>query len=270
MKKQNKVEMLVDFNDTQLYRNCDEEALGAGLQFLRHYKDQITHFVANGDITDYEQQSKFAKLPDGYQQALDEIQSTKWFFKEIARILPNAEKIMIDGNHDMRWENMMKDQTMGIEHWLKTPAEMFQYKALGWKHIGYGRGKYYRWHDRIFWHGQRAGKKMDVAKAELDDALGLSVTTAHINKNMYHEQREITGKLRSAYIHGGFSKDNLNFVRSANSKWSQGFGVYYWSKETGEQVYPIVMSHGKPRFIYEGKVFDGTGFRIFDTGRNIR
>jgi len=262
--------MLVVLNDTQLYRNCDEEALGAALSFIKEYKDKITHLVLNGDITDYEQQSKFAKLPDGYQQALDEIQSTKWLFKYLAELCPNAEKVMIDGNHDMRWSNMMKDQTMGIEHWLKTPSEMFRYKELGWKHIPYAVGNFYRWHDRAFWHGSRAGKKMDIAKAELDDMLGLSVTTAHINRNMYHEEREATGKLRSAYTHGGFSKDNLNFVRSANSKWSQGFGVYYWSKETGEQAYSINMRHHKPEFIFEGKVFSGRGFKIFDKGRKIR
>ena len=259
----NKIEMLVVVNDPQFLRNCDEEAFGAFYKFVVYYKDWITHFLANGDITDYEQQSRFSKSPDALGQALDEIVATKWFFTEFARLLPRAEKIMVNGNHDEpRWENMIKDQTLGIEHWIKTPAEMFRFKELGWKEIPYGKGNYYRWHDRAFWHGSRAGKAMDVAKAELNDARGLSVTTAHINRNMYHEEREITGNLLSAYVHGGFSKDNLSYTKTANTNWSQGFGVYYWNYYTGEQVYLIVMKHGNPRFIWNGKIFDGTGFSI--------
>lgn len=258
---QSKVEMLVVINDTQLKHQCDEEALGACLAFIEHYKDKITHLVLNGDITDYEQQSRFAKLPDAYQHAYEEIQSTKWFIKTLGELLPEAEKVMIDGNHDARFENMIKDQTMGIEHWVRPPREMFEYEKYGFKHIPYGRGNYYRWHDRIFYHGSRAASKGNNAKGELDDA-HYSTTTAHTNRNEFWQLRDTLGNVYTSFTHGGFSKDNLGFVKKANSGWNQGFGVYYWTEGVGEQAYMILMKHGLPQFIWEGRVFSGKGYKI--------
>ena len=260
----NKVEMLVVLNDTQLYRNCDEEALGAALSFIKANRKRITHLVLNGDITDNENQSHYPKdFEDSLKETQREIDSTKWLFKYLSDLLPKAEKVLVSGNHDIpRWENMLKNTALGIKPWLKTYEDMFELKQLGYKVVNYGKGQAYKWHDRIFWHGARAGRKMDIAKAELDDALGQSVTTAHINKNMYHEQREVGGHLRTAWTHGGFSKDNLSFVKTANTKWTQGFGVYFWTHLTGEQVFPVVMQHGKPYFVWNGEVYTGKGFRI--------
>lgn len=254
-------EMLIVFNDTQLKHQCDEEALGAALSFVEKYAPQITHFVFNGDISDYEQQTHYAQYPDSYARAKEEIEATRWLIETITNMLPRADKVFVDGNHEDRWSNMIKDQTMGLEEWIKTPDEMFKFKELGWEHIGYGRGKYYRWHDRIFWHGARAGAKSNIPKQELDDA-GVSVTTAHINRNMFHEYMDAFGNYKTAYTHGGFSKDNLAFMKKAATGWTQGFGVYFWNEDMGEHIVPIHMRHKHPYFLYNGEKFDGTGFKI--------
>lgn len=255
------IEMLVVVNDTQLYRQCDEEALGACLQFLEHYKDKITHFVFNGDILDFEEQSGFSKSPDQNGQTSLEIRSGRWLFRYISALLPYAEKVFVFGNHDQRWENMLKNQNMGLEEWVVPFDEMFELTKLGYRIIPYGRGNYYPWHDRIFWHGHRAGAKSNIPKMELEEA-GVPVTTAHINRNMFHEYIDAMGNYKSGIAHGGFSKNNLVFMKKANTGWAQGFGVYYWNPETGEQPYSIVMKHGNPTFIWEGKKFSGKGFRI--------
>lgn len=266
---QSRVEMLVVFNDTQLFRQCDQEAFGAFMQFIDHYKDRITHLVANGDITDYELQSKFAKSPSSYGEAYEEIESTRWVFRTLAEKLPHAEKVMIDGNHDDRWKNMIDNQTMGLEEWVRSPEEMFHFKELGWRHIPYGRGNYYQWHDRLFYHGSRAASKGNNAKGELDDA-HMSTTTAHTNRNEFWQQRDAMGRVMTSFTHGGFSKDNLGFVKKANTGWNQGFGVYFWSKQTGESVYPVMMKHGNPSFLWEGTLFNGKGFEIPTDGRRKR
>jgi hypothetical protein len=255
------VEMLVVLNDLQLYRQCDEEALGAAIKFITAYKDRITHIVANGDITDYESQSRFSKSPDSYDRAHEEIEATRWFFKTLTDLCPKAEKVMVDGNHDARWENFIKDQTMGLEEWVATPDVMFRYKELGWKHVRYGSGQFYEWHNHIFWHGHRAGAKTNIPKAELEDA-GVSGTSAHVNRNMYYEYRSALGKPMFWMTHGGFSKDNLSFMKKANTNWAQGFGVYYYTKDNGISPYMITMRHENPSFIFEGKMFDGRGFTI--------
>lgn len=260
-KKPLETEMLVVINDTQLYRQCDQEALGASLAFIDHYKDKITHFVLNGDIMDFEEQSKYSHFPEQHGQSSLEIKAGRWLINYLTKLLPNTEKVFILGNHDARWENMLANQNIGLEEWVTPFEEMFNLPNLGWQVIKYGRGHYYRWHDRIFWHGHRAGAKSNIGKMELEDS-GVSSTTAHINRNAYWENRDAFGNLRSGIAHGGFSKDNLGFVRKANTSWSQGFGVYYWYPEIGEQVYSIIMQHGIPSFIYAGQKFTGKGFEI--------
>lgn len=254
-------EMLVVINDTQLLRNADDEAVGAMMKYLEANQKRITHLVLNGDIVDMEQANKFGSTPDQAGTMADEMAAMQWFTSTMNRLLPDAKKVFIFGNHDHRYKNFVANKTDGIEEWVKSPEEVF---GLGsdWEVVPYGQGKFYKWHDRVFWHGQRAGAKAHIAKLEVQDA-GVSVTTAHINKNQYHEERTALGELKSGIVHGGFSKDNLHFVKKANSNWSQGFGVYYWDKTVGEQPYSVVIKHGNPRFISpEGQIFDGTGYNL--------
>lgn len=254
-------EMLVVFNDTQLLRQTDQEALGAFLQYVEANKDRITHLVANGDIVDFEAQSGFDKSLDAMNSAGDEIEAARWLVDHLSGLLPGAKKVWIQGNHEHRWHNMIEAER-GNEPWIRTPEEMFGLTDNNWQTIPYEAGQYYQWHDRIFWHGHRAGAKSNIPKLEMEDA-GVSVTTAHINRNMMYESTDAVGNRKVGITHGGFSKDNLHFMKKAATGWAQGFGVYYYDKATGEQPYLIHMSHGKPRFISpEGQVFDGTGFEI--------
>jgi hypothetical protein len=258
-------EMLVVVNDLQLLRQADDEAVGAFMSWLKANGSKVTHFVANGDIADFEAQSGFSKDPDqmGGEIASDEIEAMKWFVETVSTYLPDAEKVFVYGNHSQRFFNMMKDRTDGIEHWIRRPEEMFGLDEHGWKVIPYGMNQFYKWHDRIFWHGHRAGAKSDIAKLELQDTGLISVTTAHVNRNMYHEERDANGRLASGITHGGFSKDSLGFMKKANTGWSQGFGIYYWDKKVGEQPYSVIMKHGSPMFLDPmGVIYDGRGYNL--------
>lgn len=259
-------EMLVVFNDLQL-PDCDSEALGAALSFVKDNRKRITHFVINGDLSDFKMQSRFPKdLEELAERTQAEIDATDWFLSEVARMLPDAKKLWIQGNHDRpRWENMVKNKDNGVKPWLKTLEEMFDLDKLGYEVIEYGMGVYYKWHDRLFWHGARSGAKSNIGKMELEDAGNISVTTAHINRNAYWESRDALGNLKSGIAHGGFSADNLEFVKKANSGWSLGFGIYYWDKKVGEQPYMVVMRHNEGRFISpDGTLYDGHGFKVGD------
>ena len=254
-------EMLVTVNDIQLLKDADQEALGAFLMYIDANKNRITHFVANGDIANFTAQSGFDKDLASLNATNDEIEATRWFIDYVSRQLPNAKKVFIWGNHEVRWENLVEAEK-GNEAWIKTIDEQFGLSENGWEQIRYGEGQYYRWHDRIFWHGHRSGSVANIPKLELSDA-GVSVTTGHVNRNMFHESVDALGNKKSGITHGGLSKDKLGFMKKANTGWSQGFGVYYWDKKVGEQAYLVTISHRSPRFISpDGEVFDGKGFRI--------
>lgn len=255
-------ERLLVVNDPQLLRHADDEAIGAFIRYGEDTGKTVTHFVINGDLTDNEQASVFSKTVDSVGTMADEIEATKWFLKKSEEMFPNADLTLIMGNHDRdRYMNYFKDRYDGIENFMKSYEEVMGINE-NWKVIEYGAGQYYKWHDRIFWHGHRSGSKAHIAKLELQDA-GVSVTTAHINKNQYHEERNALGELSSGIVHGGFSKDNLAFMKSANTHWSQGFGEYFWSKKTGEQPYSVIIKHGNPRFIApNGVIYDGSGYNL--------
>lgn len=255
-------EMLVVLNDLQLLRNADDEAVGAMMKYLEKNGNKITHLVLNGDIVDMEQANVFGSTPDQAGTMADEIAAMRWFIDSMNKFMPNAKKVMVEGNHENRFQNYVANQTSGIEEWIKDPKEVFGFGS-DWQVIKYGSGRFYQWHDRIFWHGHRSGSRSHIAKLELQDTGLVSVTTAHINRNQYHEERNALGVLSSGIVHGGFSKDNLSFMKKANTNWSQGFGVYFWDKKTGEQPYSIIQKHGTPAFIGpDGNIYDGTGYNL--------
>jgi hypothetical protein len=262
-------EMLVVFNDTQLLRETDQEALGAFLKYVEANKSRITHIVANGDIADFSAQSFFSKDLSTMNSAHDEIEAVRWLIDTLSEKLPNAKKVFIEGNHEERWSNMI-DNEKGNKEWIRSIDEQFGLSENGWRHIKYGSGQTYEWHDRIFWHGHRSS--MYVAKAELNDA-GTSVTTGHINRNQFHEQTDARGVRKTALTHGGFSKDNLGFMKKANTGWAQGFGVYFYDQKTKtETPYMVSFAHRSPRFIGpDGNLYDGKGFKIpgFDKPKKI-
>lgn len=254
-------EMLVVINDLQLLRNADDQAVGAMMHYLEANGKKITHLVLNGDIVDMEQANMFGSTPDQAGTMADEIAAMRWFIDSINRMLPDAKKVLVEGNHEDRFKNYIANQTNGIEEWIKDPREVY---GIGsdWDVVPYRAGSFYEWRDRVFWHGHRAGAKAHIAKLELQDA-GESVTTAHINRNQYHEERTARGRLMSGIVHGGFSKDNLHFMKKANTSWSQGFGVYFWDQKVGEQPYSVVMKHGNPRFIGpDGVIYSGEGYNL--------
>lgn len=255
-------EMLVVINDLQLLRNADDEAVGAMMRYIEANRQKITHLVMNGDIVDMEQANKFGSTPDQAGTMADEIAAMQWLVTKLTTLLPDSKRVMVFGNHDHRFGNYVANKTDGIEEWIKTPDEVFGFEQHGWDVVPYGVGRFYEWHDRVFWHGQRAGAKSHIAKLEVQDA-GESVTTAHINKNQYHEERTARGVLKSGIVHGGFSRDNLHFVKKANSNWSQGFGVYFWDKKVGEQPYMVIMKHGTPMFIGpDGVIYSGENYNL--------
>lgn len=258
----NPTEMLVVFNDTQLLKEADQEAIGAFLKYVEANKDRITHLIANGDIADFTAQSAFEKSLDQMNSTNDEVEATRWLFDYLSKLLPNAEKVFIEGNHEARWSNLIDAET-GNEAWIKTMDEQFGLTEGGWQQIGYGSGQYYEWHNRIFWHGHRSGAKSNVPKLEMEDA-GVSVTTAHINRNMFHETTDARGERKSGIVHGGFSRDNLGFMKKANTGWSQGFGVYFYDEKTKtETPYLVTMTHRNPRFVGpDGVLYDGAGWSI--------
>lgn len=255
-------EMLVVFNDVQLLQAADQEAIGAFLAYVKQNRQNITHLVANGDIADFTAQSFFDKDLNALNSANDEIESVRWLVDTLSGLLPDAKKVFIAGNHEARWTNMV-DVEKGNEAWIKTIDDQFGLTQNGWKYLPYGEGNVYEWHERIFWHGHRSGAKSNIPKLEMEDA-GVSVTTAHVNRNMYHETTDARGVRKSGITHGGFSKDNLGFMKKANTGWSQGFGVYFYDQKTKtETPYSVTMTHRKPRFIGpDGNLYDGTGFRI--------
>ncbi|MDE1868021.1 MAG: hypothetical protein KGI08_09975, partial [Thaumarchaeota archaeon] len=94
-------ERLLVVNDQQLLKSCDDEALGAFIKYGEDTGKTVTHYVINGDLTDNERASVFPKMPtSGEDVTGDEIEATRWFLKKSEEMFPNAQLVLIMGNHD--------------------------------------------------------------------------------------------------------------------------------------------------------------------------
>lgn len=98
--KENGIEKVLILSDLHIPYQLDDI-----LDIVVKHKDEITKIVFNGDIIDCKPISKYAELGRG--SLIDEMAYCHELLKAIDDLTPNAEKIMIRGNHEQRMSRYM-------------------------------------------------------------------------------------------------------------------------------------------------------------------
>lgn len=117
------------------------------LEIVRKHKDEITTLVLGGDILDCHGISSFATLEP--RPLVDEMAACHKILKQIQDIIPDARKILIKGNHELRYEkylckatselnklhsdNILKEIVKGFEHNDRQNGKVIIYNKLDYE-----------------------------------------------------------------------------------------------------------------------------------------
>ena len=104
------------------------------LYFLRRYKKEIPMVVMNGDLFDGAGISRFPSI--GWEDkptVVEELSACKIFTNSIQDIVPHAELVFTLGNHDMRLETYLANNTPDVNGVLGTRLkDHFSDWLMGW------------------------------------------------------------------------------------------------------------------------------------------
>lgn len=213
----------------------DKKAIKAMLQFIKLHKVQT--IILNGDILDMYDVSSFDKSPERINSLQKELNKAKALFKELRRILPEAEIVFVKGNHEFRLERyLMKHPELFSLDCLKLP------KLLGLDEFDI---KYYDKHYKLgplkITHGSVVRKfSAYTAHAEMDkhDTSGISGHTHRLG--VFYKQTP--SRYMAWYESGCLCDIEPEYVNSPD--WQQGFIYGYVDKESFA-VTPIPIVDGK-------------------------
>lgn len=97
--------------------------------------------VYAGDMSDFYQISTFDKDPNRIGEMQADINNTKVMFHRHKRILPNTRKILLDGNHEDRWQKFLWSKASALSSLdCLTISQLYDLEEFGIEHIAYEQG----------------------------------------------------------------------------------------------------------------------------------
>lgn len=234
-------------NDTQNPFQ-DERALALVEKFL--FELQPDYLFYNGDTNDFYQISKFDKDPARIKDLQSDVDNTKAMFRRHRKGLPNTRTILIDGNHEDRWQKFL---------WTKAPElssltcltvdDLFSLEEYGIEHVAYESGVKI---NGIFLitHGDFTSIHSSYTAKRMFEKHGGCGICAHSHRGGSFFKRDRFG------IWGwweGFCLCSLYPDWIKNPNWVQGFSlIHFRGKRFWMEQIPIV-DHA---FIYGGRIYE--------------
>jgi len=238
------MEKIVILSD-QHARYHDRRTEDAVLNFLSDFKPNL--IVNNGDLFDFEALSSFRKTLAARASLEEDKAWGNALLCAQRAVVPDAEIVLIEGNHEERLERYLLDNAEALSASLNVPGfcELPDYV----EYIGpYGMGL--DWHGVLVYHGSRLG--INPSKAELLDA-GTSGVSGHTHRlgSYYHTDRS---GAHAWYMGGCLCNINgpdvpPSFRGPRLNDWQQGFVVGIWD-ETWSLYQVSITDH---KFIFDGK-----------------
>lgn len=256
----------------------DEDAMNIALQMIQDIRpDKIVNL---GDFLDLPQYSKYPQEPlfaHTTQPSLDRASS---FLAEQRANAPEAEIVLLEGNHDKRLMDFIMRNAMaafGIKRANSLPEDwpvmsipyLLRVEEIGVKYIeGYPTGEYYINDHLKCVHGMRIGKRGKASHMVIEDELMSTITghTHHIEVayRTIHKRSglsvpfaailgclcRIDGAVPS--VHSGIGASGKP-VRNFED-WQQGVGVVYY-KDDGSNQQINITNIQEGRAIFQGKEY---------------
>ena len=249
----------VHFSDVH-FPHQSTESVEILYQILDDLED--VEFVADqGDTLDCQEISAFPKDPEKRISLKEEVIMGAEHFATVSQLVPNAEKIWCEGNHEDRlrrliWSLADKRQAGEILA-LDSIRQALQWgsmlglDSLGWESIPYP--KHHLLNNRlIVCHGEVARQGSgQSAKAELKK-FSKSGISGHTHRVEYYGERTYDGSI--GWWGLGCLCDITNVQYTNHPNWQQGFAVVNWSPDKKTYSVERVRIHdGKA--IFRGKTY---------------
>lgn len=263
----------------------DERACDIAMQILADMRG-VTHVVNLGDLIDFPNYSRFDQELRFIGTTQEAIDKAHLHLAQQRALAPNAEIVVLEGNHDRRLQKSLTQYSMDLfklrrantpESWpvLSLP-NLLALDDIGVIYVpGYPAGEYYITDYIKCIHGRRVGQRGTVAKRVVDDE---RVTTITGHTHRYEMVGKSTntrqGKKDNFAITLGCLCRTDGTVPSTNSStdhdgnpilrhedWQQMVGILHWGRNgLPFDFHPVFIwdmdsKGGKKQAMYNGKLY---------------
>ena len=239
---------LAILNDIQLGFE-EPPVLKLALKFLKWFQP---HWIdLDGDIQDCYSFSRYDKDPLIIKKAEEEVELSRWLYKELKKITPHIEQE--EGNHERRFTKLIHTQAPALAGLRGVTFE--DIFGLHDCKIKYRReGRFY---GRLYvTHGSIVRKHSAYTAKAHFDKYGVSVIHGHTHRGGSYMHTNLGGAYE-AYENFCLCTFNMPYLDSPPD-WQHGFSVVYVDNDGSVDIDQIRIrrdSNFKPYLMYGGKRF---------------
>lgn len=237
---------------------CNFELLDVAYQAIYDFKPDI--ITLGSDEHDCATISKFPASMKERSKGLVKpaIEYHKRHVRNLISCAPNATKIYITGNHDLRWaEHVVKNPETG-DATIDLLEQTWQYGDalfLGWKIDGFHiRSQNHR--SLAIFHGHKAN--IHVAKSMFDNLPFDYLCFGHVHRrNLWEVGYSIEGEWynRWAISTGALCEMIPHYAKAQHNNWQPGFAFIRFNTKTGEASHDQIQPNEKNEFYWGEKLY---------------
>jgi len=225
----------------------DAESLALAEELLLEVNPD--YIIYNGDMCDFYQISVFSKNPSRLDNLQSDIDNTRAMFRRHQEKFPNAKKLLIEGNHELRWQSFLwnKASVLNSLDCLKL-EELYGLKEYGIQHISYEQGIMVN-DVFLILHGDMASKHSSYTAKRMFEKHGGCGLCAHTHRGGAYYTRNRFGTWG---WFENFCLCHLNPDWVKNPNWQQGFTlIHFIGDRFWVEAIPII-NHA---LIYGGRIY---------------
>lgn len=225
---------------------------------IKHYKSQIKEVVFLGDFADFYAVNGHGKHPQMLHNLTEEVAKVIEHFDWFDKIVPNAKKVFIEGNHEYRLERFISNTCPQLFGVTSTEDILKISGRPNWKFIPYGPNQSYRILESYL--KARHEPLASSAKATASKAL-CSLVYGHIHRIEESHLVGLDGTNHVCFSVGWLGDKRMDKVFGyvkQHHQWQLGFGMAYVDSKSGlfyHQKIPILSVGAQVSCVVNGKRF---------------
>jgi len=212
----------------------------------------IHEVVILGDYADFYAVSRHRKDPRVQTLLLDEVESVNQGLDELDRLFPEAKRVFLEGNHELRLESYLIEQAPAL-FGVTSVQHLFGLERRGWKFQSFGRNQAYPVLGSsllAFHRPQASSARLHIQKALADSIYG-DIHKIELAHAVSRDKRRVTAACPGWL--GDVSSRVFDYMPSV-PQWQLGFAVV--SIETSSPDFHIEIAEIKNHsLVFGGKVF---------------